>query len=181
MNTNTNEFRHININFIILQLVEPELLPADVRAAMQSEYNTSYNTKADTSTLNQAVIQIASSISTHQKTPTQTKTSVLSKMVNSLNKTIPYPLVMSAAYLLGHGDSWCPMKTVKHDFGLFQRSLQHRVSAYEDISADHTFIGQTHEAGVMDDDIEPNRPTGNPRYDIYAFRGALQTNFVFVL
>ena len=134
---------HLNqMSLLFLQLIEPELLPGDVRAAMQSEYNTSYNTKADTTSLNQAVIQIASSISTEKKTQAQAKTSVLSKMVNSMNKTIPYPLVMSAAYLLGHGDSWCPMKTAKHDFGLFQRPLRHGVTAYEDQAADHTFIGE---------------------------------------
>lgn len=143
-----------------LQLVEPELLPADVRSAMQSEYNTSYNTKADTSSLNEAVIEIAASMST--KTASRAKTSVLSKMVNSINKTIPYPLVMSAAYLLGHGDSWCPMKTAKHDFGLFERGLRKQLSPYEDQNADHTFVGQPDVTDIdgQADTTEYERTTG---------------------
>lgn len=125
---------------LVLQLVEPELLPGDVRAAMQSEYNTSYNTKADNTTLNQAVVQLAASIGGEHKTTARAKTSVLSKMMNAITKTIPYPLVMSAAYILGHGDSWCPMRCAKHDFSLFQRPmLQHR-SMYDDQVADHAFI-----------------------------------------
>ncbi len=93
-----------------MQLVEPELLPGDVRASMQSEYNTGYNTKADNTSLNQAVVQLAAGIAGEHKPVARAKTSVLSKMVNAITKTIPYPLVMSAAYLLGHGDSWCPMR-----------------------------------------------------------------------
>lgn len=142
--------------------MEPELLPGDVRAAMQSEYNTSYNTKADTSTLNQAVIEIASSLSSqHTKTVSQGKTSVLSKMVNSINKTIPYPLVMSAAYLLGHGDSWCPMKTARHDFALFERTVRLQTSAYEDQAADHIVIGLSMDDASAGVDANDQNDSGN--------------------
>lgn len=120
------------------QLVEPELLPGDVCAARQSEYNTSYATKAENSNINHAIVNFAASMEQRTKTAAQTKTSMLSKMVNAITKTIPYPLVMTATYLLGHGDSWCPMRCARHDFALFQRQLLQHDDAYADQLADHT-------------------------------------------
>ena len=91
-------------------MAEPDLLPGDVRAALQSEYNTSYNTKSENTTLNHAVVHLAADMEARTKTAAQTKTSVLSKMMHAITKTVPYPLVMSATYLLGYDDSWCPMR-----------------------------------------------------------------------
>ena len=121
-------------------MVEPELLPGDVRASLQSEYNTSYNTKSENTSLNHVVVHLAAAMENRVKTVAQTKTSVLSKMMNAITKTIPYPLVMSAAYLLGFGDSWCPMRVARHDFYLFQRSLLEHQDPYDDLLADHTFV-----------------------------------------
>jgi hypothetical protein len=128
---------------------------------MQSEYNTGYNTKADNTSLNQAVVQLAAGIAGEHKPVARAKTSVLSKMVNAITKTIPYPLVMSAAYLLGHGDSWCPMRCAKHDFALFQRPLLHQRSVYDDEIADHTVIA----AQSSDDDGESISSEGTMECD----------------
>lgn len=117
---------------LLAQLVEPELVPGDVRASLQSEYNTSYNTKAESTGINQAVVHIAADIAKRVRTTEQMKTSVLSKMLNAITKTIPYPLVMSASYLLGNGDSWCPMRVTPHDFAQFQRMHLEQPGPYED-------------------------------------------------
>ena len=136
------------------QLVEPELLPGDVRAALQSEYNTSYNTKSENTTLNHAVVHLAAAMENRTRTAAQTKTSVLSKMMNAITKTVPYPLVMSAAYLLGYGDSWCPMRVARHDFSLFQRSLLQRQDPYDDLLADHTFAANATQRHLSSDDSD---------------------------
>lgn len=132
---------------------------------MQSEYNTSYNTKADNTSLNQAVVQLAASIDGEQKNVARAKTSVLSKMMNAMNKTIPYPLVMCSAYLLGHGDSWCPMRCAKHDFALFQRPLLQHRSIYDDQVADHTVIANDAAAQSSDDDGESIGSEGTAESD----------------
>ena len=99
---------------------------------MQSEYSTKYNTKSDAINLNGPLLQCANVLA--DKTMSQERKSkvVLSKIQNHINKAIVYPLTMLSSYLLGHGDFWWPMKTRKHDAGLFQRALKPRQSAYED-------------------------------------------------
>jgi hypothetical protein len=153
------------------QLVEPELLPGDVRASLQSEYNTSYNTKSDNIELNQAVVFVASTID-RKRTTAQVKTSVLSKMVNALTKTIPYPLVMSAAYLLGFGDSWCPIQTARHDFALFQRRLLQRDIPYDNNLVDHVFAEVESSDNDEDDDGEAASDDG--RTSVKAIDAAMQ-------
>jgi hypothetical protein len=106
---------------------------------MNSEYNTSYNTKAENTTLNHAVVHVAAALANRTKTPDQIKTTVLTKMSNSINKTIPYPLVMCASYIAGNNDSWCPMKFEKHDFRQFQRGVLNQPSTYDDATEAHTF------------------------------------------
>jgi hypothetical protein len=109
---------------------------------MNSEYNTSYNTKAENTTLNHAVVHVAAALANKDKTPAQVKSNVLAKMMNSITKTIAYPLVMSASYLLGNGDSWFPMRVERHDFYLFQRHVLGKSTAFEELDVEHTFVAE---------------------------------------
>ena len=128
-----------------MQLTEPQLVAADVRAVLQSEYNTAYNTKNETTGINQTVVNVTAGMEKRGRNLARDKTTVLSKMLNAINKTIAYPLVMSSAYLLGYGDSWCPSRFARHDFFLFQRELmgQQVAELYGDGIADHVLVAES--------------------------------------
>lgn len=103
---------------------------------MQSEYATKYSTKSDAINLNGPLLQVADLLADKTLPPERKSKVVLSKMQNLVNKAIVYPLVMLASYLSGHGDSWFPLKTQKHDARLFQRALRLHGTAYDNDDMD---------------------------------------------
>lgn len=109
----------------------PSMIPAEVAAAMQSEYSTKYNTKSDAINLNGAMLQCASVLADKTLPVERRSKLILSKVQNFINKAIVYPLTMSASYVLGHGDSWCPFRTRGHDSLLFQRAVKPHASPYD--------------------------------------------------
>ena len=140
---------------LYMQLEQPSLLPPGVGAIMNSEYSCSYNTKSDNTSINEAVVNVAAALQNLQKTPEQIKTTVLTKMVNSVTRTMAYPLVMSASYSLGNGDSWMPIKFARHDFYYFQRMLLNNTCDYEDQTVEQTF--------VANDEDDTTAPVGTVR------------------
>jgi len=132
-----------------VQLTEPELVAADVRAVLQSEYNTAYNTKNETTGINQTVVNVAAGMEHRGRSLARNKTTVLSKMLNAINKTIAYPLVMSSAYLLGYGDAWCPTRFARHDFALFQRECLGLADPYADGTVDHVLVADSDGDGQL--------------------------------
>jgi hypothetical protein len=90
---------------------------------MMSEYQCKYNTKAEWSKINECLLRTTAWIVSTGKTAQQVATSVLSKMINSITKTIPYPLVMTSTYLSGFGDYWIPKRFVRHDYRHHQQAL----------------------------------------------------------
>lgn len=157
-------------------------MAADVRAVLQSEYNTAYNTKNETTGINQTVVNVAAGMEKRGRSLGRNKTTVLSKMLNAINKTIAYPLVMSSAYLLGYGDSWCPTRYARHDFSLFQRELMGQdAEPYGDGNVDHVLAADsdgdsttTERDGDESDYTECNAETvASPPQRVAAVDGAM--------
>ena len=125
----------------------PDLMAAEVAAAMQSEYSTKYNTKSDSTDVNSQFLHVAAMVQDGALSPERRKTSLLCKMVNAINKTISYPLVSTASYVMMDGDAWFPLRTSKFDFTRFQRDLRRAQEAnpYEDEGTDCTLTrGREH-------------------------------------
>ena len=84
-------------------------------SAMQSEYCSKYACKADSTDLNKGTLLTAHIMSNVNKTDVQKSTCIIQSMLNMINGSIAYPLVLTTSYLLGHGDYWFPHKTVHYD------------------------------------------------------------------
>lgn len=130
----------LEIDIIVPQAEQPEPLEGATAGAITSEYNTKYNTKADQTKINAEVIGVAAMLTDNTRTTESKKTSVLAKCLNAMNKTIAYPLVMSAFYLLGYGDAWFPMRTARFDFRAFQRAIFDAPVAYDEPSQDFQLV-----------------------------------------
>lgn len=140
------------------------MIPSEVAAAMQSEYSTKYNTKSDAINLNGAMLQCASVLADKTLPIDRRSKLVLSKVQNFINKAIVYPLTMSASYVLGHGDSWCPFRTRSHDSRLFQRAVRPQPSAYDIDHANCTIApGNTNTSPNMEDNNHDDADDGRPR------------------
>jgi hypothetical protein len=122
-----------------MQLEQPKPLTAAVGGAITSEYATKYNTKGDKSVINATVVRLASLFQSDRSDDSK-KTGVLTRCLNALNKTLSYPLVMTAFYNLGFGDSWFPLRTTPLDTRAFQRDLQRNVIVYADPNQDYMLV-----------------------------------------
>ena len=114
-----------------------------------SEYNSSYNCKNDNSSINAAVVYLTNEAIRRGRTPEQNKTSVISKMLNAMIKTISYPMVQSASYLLGYKDWHFPCLTSFHEFRAFQRDALNATPAYDKPSDTFRFFSPN------DEDVDP--------------------------
>jgi hypothetical protein len=121
---------------------------------MQSEYASKYNTKGDAINLNGALLQCAGILADKTLSLERRGKLILSKVQNTINKAIVYPLTMSASYLLGHGDSWFPLRTQGYDARQFQRALRPKASAY-DVAGANVTISPELEDDDMDVDEDP--------------------------
>jgi hypothetical protein len=126
------------------------LLSAVVAAIASSEYATKYNTKSDNTDVNASLLRVAEVLDDNNRSTPSVAAGVLRKVLHAINRTISYPLVMSASYLLGHGDHWFPMRTHKFDWGLFQRDLLDTSTLYDLDDVDHTLTRADEDA--VDDD-----------------------------
>ena len=116
-------------------------MKAEVAGAVQSEYATKYATKSDHVDINQTLVRVAAVLEDGRRTNDRKKTSILSKCLNTLNKSLAFPLVMSAFYVRGYGDSWFTLRTKRLDARAFQRDLQGGgVAAYADAGQTYTLV-----------------------------------------
>jgi hypothetical protein len=147
---------------------QPVPFPANCRAAIASEYNTKYNTKGDNTRINEHTTRIAATLNDPTKTADRKKTSLLSMCLNLLNKSIAYPLVMSAYYVCGYGDSWNPMPLASMDIQAFQTDLQAHASAFVNPDVNCTLL-----VADADDRVECPRVAAVTAATFYRYGGLI--------
>jgi len=121
-----------------IQWPEPETISVDVQAALITEYITSYVFKKDDARAAEALLTTAQAVlqlqTDKKKSLKQVAAGILTRVMNSVNKSISFGIVYLSYLLMGYGDGLLSYKTQIINAPSFVAALhpEHAEQAFKD-------------------------------------------------